>query len=118
MRFRELAGLLRLRLPSLEALDRLASRVVLFGLALLSVGIVTGLTQLENLAITAKQIVMSKASITVVFIRSRSRIDSDSMRESARRPFGIVTRARSRVRIRVERRPMLSTVPSVVPAWQ
>lgn len=42
------AGLLRLRLPSLEALDRLASRVVLVGLALLSVGIVTGLTQLES----------------------------------------------------------------------
>ena len=41
-------GLLRLRLPSLEALDRLASRVVIVGLALLSVGIVTGLTQLES----------------------------------------------------------------------
>ena len=42
------AGLLRLRLPSLEALERLASRVVLVGLALLSVGILAGLTQLES----------------------------------------------------------------------
>ena len=41
-------GVLRLRLPSLEALDRLAGRVMLVGLALLSVGIVAGLTQLES----------------------------------------------------------------------
>ena len=41
-------GLLRLRLPSLEALDRLASRVALVGLVLLSAGIVVGLTRLDS----------------------------------------------------------------------
>jgi ABC-type uncharacterized transport system permease subunit len=40
--------LLRLRLPSLEALDRLASRVALVGLVLLSGGIVVGLTRLDS----------------------------------------------------------------------
>lgn len=40
-------GLLRLRLPSLAALDRLAARVMLGGLALLSAGIVVGLTWLD-----------------------------------------------------------------------
>lgn len=42
------AGLLRLRLPSLEALDRLASRVALVGLLLLTAGIVVGLTRLDR----------------------------------------------------------------------
>jgi ABC-type uncharacterized transport system permease subunit len=42
------ARLLRLRLPSLEALDRLASRVALVGLVLLSAGIVVGLTRLGS----------------------------------------------------------------------
>ena len=41
------AGVLRLRLPSLEALDRLSSRVALVGLLLLSAGIVVGLTRLD-----------------------------------------------------------------------
>jgi len=41
------ARLLRLRLPSLEALDRLAARVALVGLGLLSAGIVVGLTRLD-----------------------------------------------------------------------
>lgn len=41
-------GLLKLRLPPLEALDRLAARVGLAGFALLSAGIVVGLTQLEQ----------------------------------------------------------------------
>lgn len=41
------AQVLRLRLPSLEALDRLAARVALVGLALLSAGILVGLTRLE-----------------------------------------------------------------------
>lgn len=41
------ARLLRLRLPSLEALDRLASRVALVGLLLLTAGIVVGLTRLD-----------------------------------------------------------------------
>jgi ABC-type uncharacterized transport system permease subunit len=41
------ASVLRLRLPSLEALDRLASRVAFVGLILLSTGIVVGLTRLE-----------------------------------------------------------------------
>jgi ABC-type uncharacterized transport system permease subunit len=41
------ARLLRLRLPSLEALDRLAARIALVGLALLSAGIVVGLTRLD-----------------------------------------------------------------------
>jgi ABC-type uncharacterized transport system permease subunit len=40
-------GLLRLRLPPLEALDRLASRVALVGLLLLSAGIIVGLTRLD-----------------------------------------------------------------------
>jgi ABC-type transport system involved in cytochrome c biogenesis permease subunit len=41
------ARVLRLRLPSLEALDRLASRVALVGLLLLTAGIVVGLTRLD-----------------------------------------------------------------------
>ena len=41
------AAVLRLRLPSLEALDRLASRVALAGLALLTAGIVVGLTRFD-----------------------------------------------------------------------
>jgi ABC-type uncharacterized transport system permease subunit len=40
-------GLLRLRLPSLAALDRLAARVTLAGLVLLSAGIVVGLAWLD-----------------------------------------------------------------------
>jgi ABC-type uncharacterized transport system permease subunit len=42
------ARVLRLRLPSLEALDRLAARVSLVGLALLTAGIVVGLSRLER----------------------------------------------------------------------
>jgi len=38
---------LRLRLPALEALDRLAARVAFVGLVLLSAGIVVGLTRLD-----------------------------------------------------------------------
>ena len=41
------AGLLRLRLPSLEGLERLAVRATLAGLALLSAGIVVGLGALD-----------------------------------------------------------------------
>ena len=41
------AGLLRLRLPSLEGLERLAVRATLAGLALLSAGIVVGLAWLD-----------------------------------------------------------------------
>ena len=41
------ARLLRLRLPPLEALDRLAARGALVGLTLLSAGIIVGLTRLE-----------------------------------------------------------------------
>ena len=41
------AGVLRLRLPSLEALDRLSSRVALVGLLLLSARVVVGLTRLD-----------------------------------------------------------------------
>ena len=41
------ARLLRLRLPPLEALDRLSARVALVGFVLLSAGIVVGLTRLE-----------------------------------------------------------------------
>lgn len=40
-------GVLRLRLPSLEALDRLAARVVLAGLALLTAGIAVGVLWLD-----------------------------------------------------------------------
>ena len=42
------ARVLRLRLPSLEALDRLAARVALVGLVLLSAGILVGLTRLDT----------------------------------------------------------------------
>ncbi len=42
------ARVLRLRLPSLEALDRLAARVALVGLGLLSAGILVGLTRLDT----------------------------------------------------------------------
>ncbi|HEX2304221.1 MAG TPA: cytochrome c biogenesis protein CcsA [Gaiella sp.] len=42
------AAVLRLRLPSLEALDRLASRVAFVGLGLLSGGVVVGLTRLDR----------------------------------------------------------------------
>ena len=42
------ASVLRLRLPSLEALDRLSSRVALAGLALLSAGVVVGITRLDT----------------------------------------------------------------------
>jgi ABC-type uncharacterized transport system permease subunit len=42
------AAVLRLRLPPLEALDRLASRVALVGLALLTAGIVVGLTRFDT----------------------------------------------------------------------
>ena len=41
------AGVLRLRLPSLEALDRLSARATLAGLFLLSAGIVVGLGWLD-----------------------------------------------------------------------
>jgi ABC-type uncharacterized transport system permease subunit len=41
------AGVLRLRLPSLEALDRLAARAALAGLVLLSAGIIVGLGWLD-----------------------------------------------------------------------
>lgn len=40
--------LLRLRLPSLEALDRMSARIVLAGLGLLALGVVAGLTQLDR----------------------------------------------------------------------
>jgi ABC-type uncharacterized transport system permease subunit len=40
-------GVLRLRLPSLEALDRLAARVVIAGLALLTAGIAVGVVWLD-----------------------------------------------------------------------
>lgn len=41
------AGVLRLRLPSLEALDRLGARAALAGLALLTAGIAVGIAWLE-----------------------------------------------------------------------
>jgi ABC-type uncharacterized transport system permease subunit len=42
------ANVLRLRVPSLDALDRLASRVVLVGLGLLTAGIAVGLARLGS----------------------------------------------------------------------
>jgi ABC-type uncharacterized transport system permease subunit len=42
------ASVLRLRIPPLEALDRLASRVALVGLVLLSAGIAVGLARLDR----------------------------------------------------------------------
>ena len=40
--------LLRLRLPSLEALDTMATRIAFAGLALLALGVVAGLTQIDR----------------------------------------------------------------------
>lgn len=51
------AGLLRLRLPSLEALERLAGRVALAGLALLSGGVLVGATRLDADELDAAMIV-------------------------------------------------------------
>lgn len=64
---------LRLRLPSLEALDRLAARVALIGLALLSAGIVVGLTRLEageiDLAMTVTVLLWALYAATLVLRR-------------------------------------------------
>lgn len=51
------AGLLRLRLPSLEALERLAARVALAGLALLSGGVLVGTTRLDADELDAAMVV-------------------------------------------------------------
>jgi ABC-type uncharacterized transport system permease subunit len=67
------AHVLRLRLPSLEALDRLAARVALIGLALLSVGIVVGLTRLEaseiDLAMAVTMLLWALYAVTLVLRR-------------------------------------------------
>jgi ABC-type uncharacterized transport system permease subunit len=64
---------LRLRLPSLEALDRLAARVALIGLALLSAGIVVGLTRLEageiDLAMTVTMLLWALYAAALVLRR-------------------------------------------------
>lgn len=51
------AGVLRLKLPPLQALDRLAARVAAAGLALLSAGIVVGLATLDRGDVDAAMIV-------------------------------------------------------------
>ena len=67
------ARLLRLRLPSLEALDRLAARVALVGLGLLSGGIVVGLTRLRaadvDVAMTVTVLIWTLYVATLVLRR-------------------------------------------------
>lgn len=64
------ASLLRLRLPSLEALDRLATRVALAGLGLLSAGIVVGVTRLEprevDAAMTVSLVIWAAYALALV----------------------------------------------------
>jgi ABC-type uncharacterized transport system permease subunit len=65
------ASLLRLRLPSLEALDRLAARVGLTGLVLLSAGIAVGLTRLHagdlDAAMTVTIVIWLLYALTLAF---------------------------------------------------
>jgi len=67
------AAVLRLRLPSLEALDRLAARVTFAGLALLSAGIVVGITRLDtdelDLAMTVTAVIWLLYAATLVLRR-------------------------------------------------
>ena len=67
------ASVLRLRLPSLEALDRLASRVALAGLALLSAGIVVGITRFDtddlDAAMSVTVVIWSLYALTLVMRR-------------------------------------------------
>lgn len=51
------AGVLRLRLPPLQALDRLAARIAAAGLVLLTGGVVVGLTSLERSEVDAAMVV-------------------------------------------------------------
>jgi ABC-type uncharacterized transport system permease subunit len=67
------ASVLRLRLPSLEALDQLATRVAFVGLALLTAGVVVGITRLDredlDAAMTVTVIVWAVYAITLVLRR-------------------------------------------------
>jgi ABC-type uncharacterized transport system permease subunit len=67
------ASVLRLRLPSLEALDHLATRVALVGLALLTAGVVVGITRVDredvDAAMTVTVIVWAVYAVTLVFRR-------------------------------------------------
>ena len=67
------AALLRLRLPSLEALDHLAARVALAGLALLTAGIVFGIVRLDteelDAAMTVTVVVWAVYASTLVLRR-------------------------------------------------
>lgn len=69
------AAVLRLRLPSLEALDRLAARVAVAGLGVLSAGILVGLTQLEggdlDAAMTVAVVIWALYALTLVLRRER-----------------------------------------------
>jgi ABC-type uncharacterized transport system permease subunit len=51
------AGVLRLRLPPLEALERLSARTVAVGFALLTAGMATGLARLERSDVDAAMVV-------------------------------------------------------------
>ena len=66
-------AVLRLRLPSLEALDRLAVRVALAGLGLLSAGIVVGITRLDagdvDAAMTVTVVIWALYASTLVLRR-------------------------------------------------
>lgn len=67
------ARVLRLRLPPLEALDRLAARIALVGMALLSAGIVVGLTRLDgveiDLAMTATVVLWALYAAVLILRR-------------------------------------------------
>jgi ABC-type uncharacterized transport system permease subunit len=66
-------SVLRLRLPSLEALDRLAARVALAGLSLLSAGIVVGVTRVDvdelDAAMTVTVVIWALYAATLILRR-------------------------------------------------
>jgi ABC-type uncharacterized transport system permease subunit len=67
------AAVLRLRLPSLEALERLASLLALVGLGLLSAGVVVGLTRLDaaelDLAMTVTALIWLLYAVVLLLRR-------------------------------------------------
>ena len=88
-------AVLRLRLPSLEALDRLAVRVALAGLALLSAGIVVGITRLDvgdlDAAMTVTVVIWALYAATLVLRR-----ELGPSRHAARVVAGLGVRPRRR----------------------
>jgi ABC-type uncharacterized transport system permease subunit len=87
------AGVLRLRLPSLEALERLASLLALVGLGLLSAGIVVGLTRLDlddlDLAMTVTALIWALYAV-VLLLRREARLRGRRLAWSLVTGFGLV----------------------------